>query len=109
MEGWPEPLPLPKAPPPPPSLSPSILPEPLAEYSRVTALENEASPEAVAAFLLSSIGAVTGTRFCIRPDYRKMTWYEFPVRSAGLVMNVSENKSGVFKAGIGPLTHLQKS
>ena len=109
VEGWPEPLPLPKAPPPPPSLSPSILPEPLAEYARVTALENEASPEAVAAFLLSSIGAVTGTRFCIRPDYRKMTWYEFPVRSAGLVMNVSENKSGVFKAGIGPLTRLQKS
>jgi len=109
VEDWPEPLPLPKAPPPPPSLSPSILPEPLAEYARVTALENEASPEAVTAFLLSSIGAVTGTRFCIRPDSRKLTWHEFPVRSAGLVMNVSENKSGVFKAGIGPLTRLQKS
>ena len=105
---WPEPKPLPPLPAPPPQLSPDILPEPLAEYARVTALENEASPEAVTVFLLAAIGAVTGTRFCIRPDYRKKTFHEFPVRSAGLVMGVSENKSGVFKAGIGPIANLQR-
>ena len=106
---WSVPKPLPDAPPPPPPLDPEILPQPLADFAKAAALENEVSPEAVAAFLLSSIGAVTGSRFCIKPDSRKKSWYEFPIRSTALVMNVSQNKSGVFRAAIGPLERLQRS
>jgi len=106
---WSTPKPLPDAPPPPPPLDPEILPQPLADFAKASALENEVSPEAVAAFLLSSIGAVTGSRFCIKPDSRKKSWYEFPIRSTALVMNVSQNKSGVFRAAIGPLERLQRS
>lgn len=106
---WPIPKPLPDAPPPPPPLDPEILPQPLADFAKAAALENGVSPEAVAAFLLSSIGAVTGSRFCIKPDSRKKSWYEFPIRSTALVMNVSQNKSGVFRAAIGPLERLQRS
>jgi hypothetical protein len=106
---WPKPLPLPKEPPPPPQLKPDVLPYPINEYASASALENEASPEAVTVFLLSSIGAVTGTRFCIRPDSRKVLWHEFPVRSSALVMEVSQNKTGVFRAGVGPLEKLQRS
>ena len=91
---WSIPKPLPDAPPPPPPLDPDILPQPLADFAKATALENEVSPEAVAAFLLSSIGAVTGSRFCIKPDSRK-EWYEFPIRSTALVMNVSHQKWSV--------------
>ena len=105
---WSVPKPLPDTPPPPPQLDPEILPQPLADFAKATALENEVSPEAVAAFLLSSIGAVTGSRFCIKPDSRKK-WYEFPIRSTALVMEVSQNKSGVFRAAIGPLERLQRS
>ena len=104
---WPIPKPLPDAP--PPQLDPEILPQPLADFAKATALENGVSPEAVAAFLLSSIGAVTGSRFCIKPDSRKKNWYEFPIRSTALVMDVSQNKSGVFRAAIGPLERLQSS
>ena len=100
---------MPDAPPPPPPLDPEILPQPLADFAKAAALENEVSPEAVAAFLLSSIGAVTGSRFCIKPDSRKKNWYEFPIRSTALVMDVSQNKSGVFRAAIGPLERLQRS
>ncbi|MCH2314736.1 MAG: DUF3987 domain-containing protein, partial [SAR202 cluster bacterium] len=106
---WPIPKQLPDAPPPPPQLDPEILPQPLADFAKAAALENEVSPEAVAAFLLSSIGAVTGSRFCIKPDSRKKNWYEFPIRSTALVMDVSQNKSGVFRAAIGPLERLQRS
>ncbi len=106
---WSVPKPLPDTPPPPPPLDPEILPQPLADFAKAAALENEVSPEAVAAFLLSSIGAVTGSRFCINPDSRKKNWYEFPIRSTAIVMNVSQNKSGVFRAAIGPLDRLQRS
>jgi len=106
---WSVPKPLPDAPPPPPPLDPKILPQPFADFAKASALENEVSPEAVAALLLSSIGAVTGSRFCIKPDSRKKSWYEFPIRSTALVMNVSQNKSGVFRAAIGPLERLQRS
>ena len=106
---WPKPLPLPKEPPPPPQLKPDVLPYPFNDYASASALDNEASPEAVTVFLLSSIGAVTGTRFCIRPDSRKVLWHEFPVRSAALVMEVSQYKTGVFRAGVGPLEKLQRS
>ena len=106
---WAVPKPLPDAPPPPPPLDPEILPQPFADFAKASALENEVSPEAVAALLLSSIGAVTGSRFCIKPDSRKNSWYEFTIRSTALVMNVSQNKSGVFRAAIGPLERLQRS
>ncbi|MDP7316705.1 MAG: BT4734/BF3469 family protein, partial [SAR324 cluster bacterium] len=42
--GWTEPQPLPKHPLPPPQLDPGVLPEPLAEYARAAALENEVAP-----------------------------------------------------------------
>ena len=49
---WPIPKQLPDAPPPPPQLDPDILPQPLADFAKAAALENEVSPEAVAAFLI---------------------------------------------------------
>ena len=107
--GWTEPQPLPKHPLPPPQLDPGVLPEPLAEYARAAALENEVAPEAVMGFLLASIGAVTGSRFCIAPDCRKPGWFEYPVRSTALVQPVSWNKTGAFKAGLSPLEKLQKT
>ena len=53
---WSGPKPLPDAPPPPPPLDPEILPQPFADFAKATALENEVSPEAGAAFLYLQLG-----------------------------------------------------
>ena len=101
--GWVEPLPLPKSQPPPKTLDPEILPNPLSEFCRAAALENETAPEAIAGFLLAALGIITGTRLAIKPDPEKPSWFEYGVRSVALVMPVSSNKTAVFRSGLAPL------
>ena len=105
---WSDPLPLPKQKNLPPKLDPEILPEPLCEYCRASAFENETTPEAVAGFLLSALGILTGSRIAINPDPRKANWYEYGVRSCILVMPVSSNKTAAFRSGLNPLDRIQK-
>ena len=107
--GWVEPLPLPKSQPPPKTLDPEILPNPLSEFCRAAALENETAPEAVAGFLLAALGIITGTRLAIKPDPEKPSWFEYGVRSVALVMPVSSNKTAVFRSGLAPLEKIQIS
>ena len=104
---WSDPLPLPKQKNLPPKLDPEILPEPLCEYCRASAFENETTPEAVAGFLLSALGILTGSRIAINPDPRKANWYEYGVRSCILVMPVSSNKTAAFRSGLNPLDRIQ--
>ncbi len=101
--------PLPTIDPPPPTLTVDILPEPLASYCKSAAVENETTPEAIAGFILSGLGIVTGTKILIAPDLDlKPNWFESPVRSTALVMPVSANKTAAFRAGLLPLEGLQK-
>ena len=106
---WPPANPLPKNEDPPPQLDPEILPNPLSEFCRAAALENETAPEAVAGFLLAALGIITGTRLAIKPDPEKPSWFEYGVRSVALVMPVSSNKTAVFRSGLAPLEKIQKS
>ena len=106
---WPDPLPLPKNPDPPLKLDPIILPNPLSDFCRYSAFENETAPEAVAGFLLSALGMVTGTRIVINPDPLKPNWFEYPIRSVALVMDISSNKTAVFRTGLAPLEKIQAS
>ncbi len=106
---WPDPLPLPKNPDPPLKLDPIILPNPLSDFCRYSAFENETAPEAVAGFLLAALGMVTGTRIVINPDPLKPNWFEYPIRSVALVMDISSNKTAVFRTGLAPLEKIQAS
>ncbi|MFL2747989.1 MAG: DUF3987 domain-containing protein [bacterium] len=106
---WPDPLPLPKNPDPPLKLDPNILPNPLSDFCRYSAFENETTPKAVAGFLLATLGMVTGTRIVINPDPLKSNWFEYPIRSVALVMDISSNKTIVFRTGHAPLEKIQAS
>ncbi len=108
-ENWPDPLPLPKNLDPPLKLDPNILPNPLSDFCRYSAFENETAPEAEAGFLLSALGMVTGTRIVINPDPLKPNWFEYPIRSVALVMDISSNKTAIFRTGLAPLEKIQIS
>ena len=52
---------------------------------------------------------VTGTRIVINPDPLKPNWFEYPIRSVALVMDISSNKTAVFRTGLAPLEKIQTS
>ena len=52
---------------------------------------------------------VTGTRIVINPDPLKPNWFEYPIRSVALVMDISSNKTAIFRTGFAPLEKIQTS